>query len=326
MGAEECVRGFRKRREPQEKSAAHRRRKFLALSFVLFCSFCFAPVVAAQTPSANPGRPTVTNPATLPPIGYLQFEQGYLGSLASPETASQYGVNQVTKIAVASHLMLQTQTQPFAISRTIATASSSVASGDVLLGAQAVLFLPQASAAEDSNANAPARLKITKPTIALGYLGRVHAGSTPDIDQGGYTNSLILLVSGDIGAFHYDTNYLLNEQTGSDPSAEGTPSLTVRRAQFAQTLSVNHPIFTPSLQLSAELYHFTQPFIFSDDAGRSVRRANLVDGLFALSYTLRPNLVLDAGLSHGFTSTSTRWQSFVGFTYLLPHRLWRQKS
>ena len=48
----------------------------------------------------------------------------------------------------------------------------------------------------------------------------------------------------------------------------------------------------------------------------------MVDGLFALSYSVRPNIVIDGGFSHGFTSTSTRWQSFAGFTYLLPHRLW----
>jgi hypothetical protein len=60
--------------------------------------------------------------------------------------------------------------------------------------------------------------------------------------------------------------------------------------------------------------------------GRSVTRANLVDGLFALSYSLRPNLVLDGGFSHGFTSTSTLWQSFAGFTYLLPKRLWHGRD
>jgi hypothetical protein len=36
--------------------------------------------------------------------------------------------------------------------------------------------------------------------------------------------------------------------------------------------------------------------------------------------------VLDGGFSHGFTSTSTRWQSFAGFTYLLPHRLWPERK
>jgi hypothetical protein len=280
----------------------------------------------AQTPAANPGRPTVTNPATLPPVGYLQFEQGYLGSVDSPESASQYGLNQVTKIAVASRLMVQLQTQPFAQSRDVGAEISSDASGDILLGAQVELYLPPAAPEEKSKTPQPAPHRtFTKPTVALGYLGRVHPGNTADIDLGGFVNGVLLLVSGDVGKFHYDANYLFNEQTQAGSSVSGQ-DLTVRRAQFAQTLSVNHPVFNPRVQLALELYHFTQPFVHSTASGVYIGRANAVDGLAAVSYTVRPNLVLDGGFSHGFTSTSTQWQSFAGFTYLLPHRLWPGKS
>jgi hypothetical protein len=48
--------------------------------------------------------------------------------------------------------------------------------------------------------------------------------------------------------------------------------------------------------------------------------------LWALSYAARPNLVFDAGFNHGFSATSTRWEAFFGFTYLLPHRLWNAGS
>jgi len=137
--------------------------------------------------------------------------------------------------------------------------------------------------------------------------------------MGGFSQGLNLLISGDIAGFHYDTNYIVNEQSG--PSTR-TPSQTIRRPQFAQTLSVNHPFFNPNLQVSVELYHFTQPFVTATSSGVAVSHANLVDMLMAASYQLRPNLVVDGGFSHGFTSTSTKWQSFVGFTYLLPHRLW----
>jgi hypothetical protein len=280
-------------------------------------------VAAGQAPTANPGRPTVTNPATLPPVGYLQFEQGYLGSVNSPETASQYGVNQTAKIAVLSRLLLQEQTQPFAHSREVGEESSANGAGDVLLGAQAVLYLPPAAPAETSKTpqTAPHRT-IAMPTVAVGYLGRVHAGTTPDIDQGGYTNSVLLLMSGDVGKFHYDTNYIFNEQTGQESSG----AATLRRTQFAQTLSVNHPVHGERLQLAGEIYHFTQPMVHATAGGRFVARANAVDGLVALSYAVRPNLVIDGGFSRGFTSTSTRWQSFAGFTYLLPHRLWRGRN
>jgi hypothetical protein len=125
-----------------------------------------------------------------------------------------------------------------------------------------------------------------------------------------------------VGKFHYDTNYIFNEQTAQESSG----AVTLRRAQFAQTLSVNHPVHGDRLQLAGELYHFTQPMVHATAGGDFVARANAVDGLVALSYAVRPNLVIDGGFSRGFTNTSTRWQSFAGFTYLLPHRLWPGRS
>ena len=38
-----------------------------------------------ELPEANPGRPTVSNPATLAPVGYLQFETGTLRATGSAE-------------------------------------------------------------------------------------------------------------------------------------------------------------------------------------------------------------------------------------------------
>ena len=98
-------------------------------------------------------------------------------------------------------------------------ANSANGSGDVLLGTQVVLYLPPAAPADDSKTAQPSSHRtITKPTVALGYLGRVHAGTTPDIDQGGFANSVLLLVSGDVGKLHYDTNYEFNEQTTTEIS------------------------------------------------------------------------------------------------------------
>ncbi|MES2393628.1 MAG: transporter [Acidobacteriota bacterium] len=291
--------------------------------------FAQTPVVSLDTgaASANPGRPTVTNPATLPPVGYLQFEQGYLGSLTSPATAAQYGVNQVTKVAVHPRLMLQAQTQPYASSQDAGGGAFSGGFGDVLLGVQTVLFTPDLHApSQDSPSKTPVEPRKTPvPTVSLGYLGRVHAGTTGDVDLGSYAHSLLLLLSGDVGGFHYDTNYIVNVQPGDVPDGSLAGSHGVKRAQFAQTLSVNHAVFDPNLQLSVELYHFSQPLVHESDSGAYVARADMTDLLIAPSYQVRPNLVVDGGFSRGFTSTSTRWQSFVGFTYLLPKRLWRGK-
>jgi hypothetical protein len=57
------------------------------------------PVTAQATPDpipdANPARPTVSTPATLTPVGYLQFETGSLGATSSPEFGTRIGINQV---------------------------------------------------------------------------------------------------------------------------------------------------------------------------------------------------------------------------------------
>jgi hypothetical protein len=278
---------------------------------------------AAPPPSANPARPTVTNPATLPPVGYLQFEQGYLGSLDSPNTASQYGVNQVTKLAVHPRLMFAVSAQPFAASTVAGVAGTSRDAGAVQAGLQVVLFTPTLTAPPAKSPDAaPEAQKTSIPTVSIGYYHTVYGGSAPDIDLGSPTNTLLLLFSGDVGSFHYDTNYIVNEQDGDSNLGQHT----VRRAQFAQTLSVNHTAFNPNLQVSVELYHFSQPLVDSTASGQSVARADLFDILVAPSYQVRPNLVVDFGFSHGFTSTSTRWQSFAGFTYLLPKRLWPERK
>jgi hypothetical protein len=85
----------------------------------------------------------------------------------------------------------------------------------------------------------------------------------------------------------------------------------IRRGQFGQTLSISHPLghFT----LAGEIWHFTQP----------LTRGNAAGNLWALSYPVRENLVVDAGLNHGLTSSFTQWQGFAGFTYLLPNHLWK---
>src|SRR6201984_1030149 len=70
----------------------------LLLSLTIVTSAA-AQSVQADEPEANPGRPTVSTPATLTPVGYLQFEQGFLGASDSPEFSSRYGLNEVMKLS-----------------------------------------------------------------------------------------------------------------------------------------------------------------------------------------------------------------------------------
>jgi len=242
----------------------------------------FNLVAAAWAQEANPGRPTVSTPATLTPVGYLQFETGVLGVEHSPDLPNQISFNEVTKFSVHRRVELLLQTQPFAHSDLGALRSNDP--GDVSAGLQAVL-LPGTE---------------TRPTVSVSYFRRVWAGTAPDLDIGSNRQSAIFLVSTDILKFHVDTNAIFNEQIED----------ARHRAQFGQTLSISHGL-PHKLGLGGELWHFTQPFQNGHAAGF----------LFGPTYTLRPNLVFDIGFNRGLTSTSTRWEFFTGFTYLLPKKL-----
>jgi hypothetical protein len=139
-----------------------------------------------------------------------------------------------------------------------------------------------------------------KPTVSLSFIRRLYASPAPEIDIGTFRNSALILVSDDLGGFHFDINGIFSEQTKG----------VIRRGQFGQTLSISHPL--GRLTVAAELWHFTQP----------LNSRNAVGSLWAVSYRAGKNLVWDAGFDHGLTSSSTQWEGFAGFTYLLPHRLW----
>ena len=262
--------------------------KILAVCFFsflsLFTQVCLAQSDATSEPEANPGRPTVSTPAKLTPVGYLQFENGALFAEHSTEFSRRLGIVQVTKLSVLPRLELFLQSEPLAISRT--EGRIDVHEGEVFAGAQALLF-----SGGDS-----------RPTLAVSYTWRVHARVAPELDIGTFRQSTSILLSEDLHGFHIDTNVILAEQ------AQGV----VRRAQSGQTLSVSHAI--GKFTFSAEIWHFSQPF----------QNGNAVGNLWAVSRTLRKNLVVDAGLNHGLTDTSTRWEVFAGFTYLFPHRLWME--
>jgi hypothetical protein len=255
---------------------------FLLLCFVVVSSSA-AQSEESDDPEANPGRPTVSTPATLTPVGYLQFESGGLGACRSPEFSSRYGLNEVVKLSAMTHLELIASAEPLVHYRADGIGSNGTA--EVFLGAQVIVRHGEGA----------------KPTIAASYFRRVYDGGVPELDFGSPRNSFLLLASGDVKGFHYDANAIFNEQTHE----------VVRRPQFGQTLSISHHL-VGKLSLSGEIWHFTQPFL----------RSHTVGNLWAVAYAARKALVLDVGFNRGLMSTSTRWEAFVGFTYLLPHRLW----
>src|SRR3954452_19383539 len=92
-------------------------RSFLCAPLWATVWLCVAQTYAqsprVETPEANPGRPTVSTPATLTPIGYLQFENGGLYANKSTEVTHRLGINQVTKLTVVPRLQLLVLSEPF---------------------------------------------------------------------------------------------------------------------------------------------------------------------------------------------------------------------
>src|SRR5712671_3262753 len=260
-------------------------KRSLAL-FFLICALLARPTFAQSQdedePEANPGRPTVSTPATLTPVGYLQFENGALYAQDSTEFSKRTGIGQVTKLSLFPRLELFLQSEPLAISQS--KDRTAVHEGEVFAGVQSVLF-----AGDES-----------RPTVSISYVRRVHTSIAPELDVGTFRQSTSILLSDDLHGFHFDTNGIFAEQVQG----------AVRRAQFGQTLSISHSL--GKFTISGEVWHFSQPF----------EKGKTVGNLWAISRAVRKNLVVDAGFNRGLTKTSTRGEEFVGFTYLLPHRLW----
>jgi hypothetical protein len=253
-----------------------------ALALATLRAAAQTPAPEGQEPEANPGRPTVSTPATLTPVGYLQFETGLSAANHSPEFSSRFAPNEVLKFSVHPRLEFLASSEPVVHFRAAGQTANGVA--EVFLGAQAVVIPGEGA----------------KPTIAVSYFHRVYDGGAPEFDFGSPANSALLLASADVKGFHYDANAMFNELV------EGV----IRRAQFGQSLTIAHPL-PHKFALSGEIWHFTQPFL----------RGSAIGNLWAVSYAARKTLVLDAGYNRGLTSSSTRWEAFLGFTYLLPRHL-----
>lgn len=276
-------------RLPIRRNSAGTRYGVLAIYLSAMASV-FSPSSPAQSrtstiPDANPARPTVSTPATLTPVGYLQFENGVLIAKTSPEFSTRLGINQVTKLTVHRRLELILQIEP--VVRSLSASRTSLHEGEVFAGAQLVLLSGRGK----------------RPTVSASYIRRLHASVAPEIDIGTFEQSGLILVSGDLLGFHFDANGIVTQQRED----------RVRRAQFGQTLSISHPL--GKFTISGEIWRFSQPFL----------QSNAVGTLGAVSYPIRKNLVIDAAFNRGLTNTSTQWEVFVGFTYLLPYRLWKER-
>src|ERR1700745_1341313 len=133
---------------------------------------------AASVPEANPGRPTGSTPATLTPVGYIQFENGALFAEDSTEFSKRTGSDQAPKLSVLRRLELFLQSEPLAISQS--EDRTAVHEGEVFAGVQSVLLFGGQS----------------RPTVSISYVRRVHVSVAPELDIGTFRQSGLFLLSG----------------------------------------------------------------------------------------------------------------------------------
>src|SRR5215469_10315964 len=187
-------------------------------------------------------------PATLTPVGYLQFETGFTPAFDSPEFSSRYSLNEVIKLAVVPRLQVIVASDPIVHFTSEGTMNNRV--GDIFLGAQGILYHGEG----------------VKPTLAVSYSHKLYDGGAPEFDFGSPTNSFLFLASADVKGFHYDANVFFTELKQGP----------VRRGQFGQSLTISHR-FLRQFTLAGEIWHFTQPFL----------KSNAVGNLWSVSYSAR---------------------------------------
>lgn len=153
----------------------------------------------------------MATPATLTPVGYLQFESGYLGASDSPGLASQDSIKEVIKLTATPRLQFLAPAEP--IAGTTAQGRSSNLAGEASLGVQGLVYRGEGA----------------RPTLAVSHFHRIYSGAAPDLDIEGTANSFLALASADVHGFHHDANAFFSEVVEAP----------VRRAHYGQALSVS---------------------------------------------------------------------------------------
>jgi len=100
----------------------------------------------------------------------------------------------VYKLTLDKRVELLTLFEPFTHSSGAAIPGNRP--GEVFAGVQAVI-LPD---------------KGERPTISAQYLRRLYASPAPELDLGTFVQSATILLSDDLGGFHFDLNGLMTEQ------------------------------------------------------------------------------------------------------------------
>ena len=236
----------------------------------------------AQEPpiQVNPNRPTFATPALTTQVGVAELEIGGQRSAGHDDERLSFtpfllkvGLRKDLELRVGGNGFLR-QTQP------PAPATSGL--GDTTLGAQ-WCYLRNGPLGVDE----AVQLTLKAPT----------ASAPKGLGSGEPDETLMLLLSRDLGAFHADAN-LLATRLGR-PVAEGGGAAF----QPAATLSVSRTL-AEQWSLTGEVYWI----------GATSENPLVVSNLWAVGFKVSPRLVLDAGLDVGLSHGAQKLSLFTGLT------------
>ena len=229
--------------------------------------------------TANPNRPTVANPADITQYGVLELEYGW-DRLWPEEGVRQASLGGLLKFGLLCDLELRWNTNSFLSQADINGIHRSF--GDNWLGPQ-IRFYRQTKRV---------------PSMAVAYAIKIPSASTADgLGTGRVDHAFTLLVSKDIARFHFDFN--VSRLLVGRPNASGIDNNQQINLAFSR-------VIRGRLQFTGEFY---------GDTRLNPATPGFASSLWALTYTVVPRLVLDAGFEAGLTSGGPHRHVFVGFTY-----------
>jgi len=285
-------------RNPRSKggSAQRRRSEAILLACLTITTSATGQWIGKQTGcyadqiAANPNRPTVTNPAHVTQYGVLEVEYG-LDRFWPQEGTRLTSAGGLVKFGMFCDIELRWNTT--SILSLSDQAGTHRSFGDNWLGTE-IRFHRQTD---------------QLPTMAITYAFKMPSASTEaGLGSGHVDQSFTLGVSETVRHFTLDFNlaqFLIGESTGGFDSNQ----------QLA--LAFSRPVWR-GLQFIGEFYGVTK---------LNQTTPGYASSLWALSYTVRPRLVIDGGFEAGLTSGGPHRHAFVGATYAITnlYQRWRRK-
>lgn len=241
---------------------------------------------------ANPNRPTVANPADITQYGVLELEYGWDRSWPQPGV-HQTSLGGLLKFGLLCDVELRWNTASFVSQANDGAARRGI--GDNWIGPQIRIHHQTRSV----------------PALAFAYAVKVpSASSEKGLGTGRVDHSLTFLASKDVSHVHFDfnvTQFWIGRQNthGFDLNDQ---------LNLAYSFPVHGPLqFTGEFYGDTELNHATPGFASS---------------LWALTYAVRPRLVIDGGFEAGITSGGPHRHAFAGLTYSIANLYpgWRHRN